>query len=255
MPENRDTDPRDRDEIECRKDILVQRLIEYLKEFEEKDLANVKEPDFHRAARENRVDIARRLFERGDHVNARNEAYATALLFERGYDVNARIEEAYAPALHVAVRNDSIAMVSVFIQNKADVNIRGSDGTVNGWCTALHVAVRKNSIDMARLLVKAGADVNAIDNNGHTPLYFAALNRSLNCANTLLAKGAHTSGIDMDWWSQSITQTEEEEEYEEWLSRADEHASLHQPNIQDLTPLGMRDVDIDWGSIDYERRE
>ena len=196
MPENRDTDPRDRDEIERRKDILVQRLIEYLKEFEEKDLANVKEPDFHRAARENRVDIACLLYKRGDDVNARNEEYATAL--------------------HLAARNDSI--------------------------------------DMGRLLIKAGADVNAIDINGHTPLYFAAVRQSPNFATMLLAKGARTSGVDMHWWSQPITQTEREEEFEERLREAEDYASLHQPNIQELTPLGMRDVDIDWGSIDYERR-
>jgi hypothetical protein len=36
MPENRDIEPRDPDDIERRKDNLVRRSLEYLKEFEEK---------------------------------------------------------------------------------------------------------------------------------------------------------------------------------------------------------------------------
>ena len=75
MPENRDIEPRDPDDIERRKDSLVRRSLEYLKEFEEKGLANVEEPDLegwdlHRAAKENRVDIARALIARGDEVDA-----------------------------------------------------------------------------------------------------------------------------------------------------------------------------------------
>jgi hypothetical protein len=47
-------------------DSIVQRSLEYLKEFEEHGLANVEEPDLggwdlHRAAKENRSDIARAL--------------------------------------------------------------------------------------------------------------------------------------------------------------------------------------------------
>ena len=78
MPENRDIEPRDPDDIERRKDSLVRRSLEYLKEFEEQGLANVEEPDLegwdlHRAADENRVDIARALIDRGAEVDARNE--------------------------------------------------------------------------------------------------------------------------------------------------------------------------------------
>ena len=77
MPENRDIERRKPDDIERQKDSLVQRSLDYLKEFEEQDLANVEEPDLegwdlHRAAKEDRVDIARALIARGDDVNALN---------------------------------------------------------------------------------------------------------------------------------------------------------------------------------------
>ena len=45
MPENKDIERRKSDEIELRTDNLVQRSLEYLKEFEEQGLANVEEPD------------------------------------------------------------------------------------------------------------------------------------------------------------------------------------------------------------------
>ena len=75
MPENEDIEPRNSDDMDRRRDNLVQRSFEYLKEFEEQGLANVEEPDLegwglHRAAIENRVDIARALIARGDDVNA-----------------------------------------------------------------------------------------------------------------------------------------------------------------------------------------
>ncbi len=78
MPENRDIERRNSDDMDRRKDSLVQRSLEYLKEFEEQGLANVEELDLegwdlHRAALENRVDIARALIARGDDVNAWSE--------------------------------------------------------------------------------------------------------------------------------------------------------------------------------------
>ena len=84
MPENREIERRKSDEIERRKDSLVRRSLEYLKEFDEKGLANVEEPDLegwdlHRAAEENRVDIARALIARGDDVNTRDKNGGTPL--------------------------------------------------------------------------------------------------------------------------------------------------------------------------------
>ena len=91
MPENKDIERRKPDEIERRSDSLVRRSLEYLKEFEEKGLANVEEPDLdgwnlHRAAKENRVDIARALIDRCADVDARDEDGWTPLHYAAGHD-------------------------------------------------------------------------------------------------------------------------------------------------------------------------
>jgi hypothetical protein len=60
MPGNRDIERRKSSEIDRQSDSLVQRLLEYLKEFEDQGLANVEEPglggwDIHPAPEENTV--------------------------------------------------------------------------------------------------------------------------------------------------------------------------------------------------------
>ena len=154
--------------------------------------------------------------------------------------------------MHWAAQQDSLKVpvritVRLLIEKGADVNIGGENGY-----TPLHVAVRNDSLGMARLLIDLGAEVEAKDNNGHTPLYFAAKNKSLDVTNMLLAKGARTSGIDMTWWSQPTSWEEQEEEYELMWRQAEDQASRHQPNIQELIPEGMGSDELDWESQDYE---
>jgi serine/threonine-protein phosphatase 6 regulatory ankyrin repeat subunit B len=56
-----------------------------------------------------------------------------------------------------------------------------------------------NSLDVARLLIDSGAEVDATDENGWTPLHWAALNKSLDMARLLIDRGANTDGIDLGW--------------------------------------------------------
>ena len=143
MPENRDIEPRDPDDIERQKDSLVQRSLEYLKKFEEQGLANVEEPDLegwdlHRAAGENRVDIAHALIARGDDVDARNGNGLTPL--------------------HWAAWKNSLEVARLLIDRGAEGDARNE----NGW-TPLHGAAVNNSFDVALLLIDRGANTDGID--------------------------------------------------------------------------------------------
>lgn len=161
------------------------------------------------------------LVEQGADVNARTYGGSTALmefvgkgyqnmvkyLVEHGADVNAK-DNRGRTALMEAARKDYRNMVKYLVQSGADVNVRDYDGLtalveaakyghlntvkyliaqnadVGSKNDALiHVACHKH-LDVLKYLVQHGADVDVQNNNGWTPLMFAANNgflAALNC--------------------------------------------------------------------------
>ena len=86
----------------------------------------------HRAANENRSDIAR-------------------ALIEHGADVAEMDPNSWTP-LQWAAWSNSPDVVRILIDNRADVNVKDK----NGW-TPLHGAVWNNSPDVGRLFIQHGA--------------------------------------------------------------------------------------------------
>jgi ankyrin repeat protein len=82
-------------------------------------------------------------------------------------------------------------VVRALVQQGADVNARGVDGT-----SPLHHAVSSDHLDVADLLLKAGANVTAADRYGVTPLSLAALNGNASMIRRLLDAGADPNAAD-----------------------------------------------------------
>merc|ERR1712137_115750 len=72
-------------------------------------------------------------------------------------------------ALHRAVLNRNLDIVSILLEAKADVNAPGRYGT------ALHLAANRNE-DLVKVLLKGKADLNFTNRDGNLPLTIAALN-------------------------------------------------------------------------------
>ena len=89
-----------------------------------------------------------------------------------------------------AMRRDT-ATVRALVEQKADVNAPGRDGT-----PALHWLVRVDDLDMARLLIRAGADATRADRYGVTPLYLACANGNAEMIRLLLEVGADPNAAD-----------------------------------------------------------
>ncbi len=109
---------------------------------------------------------------------------ATTFLFITGTLLGAT-SVAKADSLIDAVKAGNLPAVQKSIQQHADPNAAGADGT-----TALHWAVQKQRLDILRALIAAGANVNAKNNFGVTPLAFSLTNGNSAISVQLLKAGA-----------------------------------------------------------------
>ena len=86
-----------------------------------------------------------------------------------------------------AARNSDWGAVRALLENNADVNAAGADGS-----TALHWVCYGDHLESATLLIRAGADVNAATDLGVTPLWAASQNGNAAMVRRLLEAGADT---------------------------------------------------------------
>lgn len=96
----------------------------------------------------------------------RNRRTVAALLLRHGADVDA-IDYGNETPLCQAARVDlDPAIVRMFLEYGAEVNVRNTNGD-----TPLHTAAEEGSVEMLRLLLRHGADLDARNDQGETPLY------------------------------------------------------------------------------------
>jgi ankyrin repeat protein len=90
-------------------------------------------------------------------------------------------------ALHKAARHGQADVITLLLQNGADVNIL----TTRRHRSALYDACSKGYFLVVNLLIEAGADLNAREFRGRTALYSAALRNHADITAKLLDEGAN----------------------------------------------------------------
>jgi ankyrin repeat protein/L-ascorbate metabolism protein UlaG (beta-lactamase superfamily) len=182
-----------------------------------------------------KAEVARFLIDRGADVNAANDWGGTPLylavrdldlmgrLIAEGARVNVEAFVGITP-LHRAAAAGNLRVARLLIDHGARLDARSTDGTVlheiinrktesnaamarllldSGLKlqefaygnTELHLAALKGQANLVPVLVDRGADVNAVNDYGHTALFYAARNGHRGTAEALLAHGAHESDI------------------------------------------------------------
>ena len=150
------------------------------------------ETPLHLAARVGSNLAGAALIEAGAGVNKKTENGETPLhlaatgrdqsharlareLIKAGADVEVRTTTDYRDAtpLHAALESGHLELVQALIDARANVNARARIG-LRESTTALHLAAGSGSPEVLRALIEAGADIHARDDNGWTPLYYAA---------------------------------------------------------------------------------
>lgn len=139
-----------------------------------------KATHLHTAAARNKLNIVKRLLEKGAKVNTKDSIDWTPL--------------------HEAAIRGRTEIVKVLIEHGAKVDARGgrkvgsfvSKGAKQKM-TPLHLATRKGHLETIKLLVEKGADINAKDYKKITPLHNAVDQGSYDVIEFLLTKGAEVN--------------------------------------------------------------
>lgn len=99
-------------------------------------------------------------------------------------------------ALHWAMLGGCVSAISALVQHGANINKQNNDGE-----TPLHFAAgitSPASADCVQYLLQAGADPNIASTNGHTPLHYAACSGNVGVVRKLIEGGAHPNCEDTE---------------------------------------------------------
>ena len=112
-------------------------------------------------------EVLKKNYQPGDLAKA---AYSSDLekvkaYLKIGINVNER-DKPGGTALHAAMFQKNMEIITLLLQHKADINIQG----LSNHFTPLHDAVWVNNLPAAEILLKAGADRSIKNNKGQTPL-------------------------------------------------------------------------------------
>ena len=102
-------------------------------------------------------------------------------LVDLGADVNATGVSGFAP-LHIAAWKNSVKIAELLIENHAVIDICG----YLDFVTPLYLAVVNNSLIMVKLLLNKKANANKVDDIGRTALHIAVVNNSMELAKILI---------------------------------------------------------------------
>lgn len=156
---------------------------------------------------------AKKLLELGAPINAHDDTLCTPLhlairvpgyyspeliqhLLEHGADVNHYDNNGRTP-LHKVVGDGHCNVAEMLLRRGASVDVTDHEKS-----TLMHAAVKcydpMDSLKMLQLLVAwgAGTVVNEADENGSTPLHWAALGESIEVVDLLLECGANINALD-----------------------------------------------------------
>ncbi|CAI7570087.1 unnamed protein product [Penicillium glandicola] len=94
-----------------------------------------------------------------------------------------------SPFLHIAVKNQAIEVIKLFLDRNVDINCQNKTNK-----TALRVAVEEDAVEVAQFLLSRGADPNIGTKTGRTPLHVCIESCQEEMTSLLLGTGEKIEG-------------------------------------------------------------
>ncbi|KAH7387209.1 hypothetical protein KP509_16G010800 [Ceratopteris richardii] len=123
-----------------------------------------------------------------------NRAAAAQYLIEHGADVNAIDLDSGQSALHWTAVRGAIQVAELLLQNGAQLEL----GDRNGYRVAHVTAQYGQTALLYHIATKWGADIDACDNDGRSPLHWAAYKGFVDCVRLLLFMDAYRCRQDRE---------------------------------------------------------
>jgi ankyrin repeat protein len=180
---------------------------------------------------------------------------AVRLLIKHGANVNEGAGPIYNTPLHFAVREDYFELVSLLLENRANVNATNKEGTMplhlakseevgrflidKGAIINADTSEGKNVLHLAEnekifeMLIQKGVEVDEKDNYGNTPLHMASLRSKLKIAEILIEKGAKVKAVNSE--GKNILHLAKDENFVEMLIQ--KGAEVDKRDNEGNTPL------------------
>lgn len=135
-----------------------------------------------------------------------NETDISEILLSAGADPNVKNKAGITP-FHLVAGSRNLALLNLFIENKADVHLKIAEGEISykeetslyseeeiplyaKGETPLHISARTGEKDMAGAILTAGAHIDVKSDNGNTPLHLSASYGHYRVTRFFLRKGA-----------------------------------------------------------------
>jgi ankyrin repeat protein len=147
----------------------------------------------HFAAQEGHVDVAKLLIEKGADINAKDDIDQTPVDRARFWKQEKIIALLESSSIHEAAREGNLNTVIQQLNTGADVNHANENGD-----TPLTYAAFMGHLEIVDLLIEKGAQVNAKGLAGWTPLHLATQRGHKKITELLIEKGADINATTED---------------------------------------------------------
>ncbi|KAF7233383.1 hypothetical protein EG68_04445, partial [Paragonimus skrjabini miyazakii] len=167
-----------------------------------------------------------------------NHLRVVSLLLDNGAEVDCRAGNGYTP-LHIAAKQNHLDIATLLLAHESDQGQSVNAESRSGF-TPLHLAAQEGHTDMVSLLLQHGADPNHQSKNGLAALHLAAQENHVPVAQILLVAGAQVSPLTRAGYSPLHTACHFGKlEMVRFLLEATPRGEINRPTQMGFTPLHL----------------